>query len=335
MHVEGQRYHSSNTSNFTLTKSKTRKDQKIKRSKDQKQETKTMKFSSILFASLIQATVYATEPEDKQHLRRTVESQTLEHTKGPHKHEPRGEKKKQKKKSSERVTYFTLDGKKANTGNTKQHNNEREGRIVGGTQSSPGDFPYYVDLDGCGGSLIAPNVVLTAAHCGSFQGATVIVGAYRAGSTDNNAVSVSVSADVPHPNYDDFTLANDFRLLRLSNDVTVGGSNVVLSINGQSSRPSAGEDLTVLGLGLTSEGGSSPDILRDVEIQAISTNTCNQASGYGGDVENDIMFCAGVSGGGKDSCQGDSGRSNTRSLLLVFITSCYHFRRRILHYLSL
>jgi len=163
-----------------------------------------------------------------------------------------------------------------------------------------------VDLGGCGGSLIAPNVVLTAAHCGSFQGDSVVVGAYRYDSTANNAVRVSVSADVQHPNYDDFTTSNDFRLLRLSQDVTIGGSNVVLSINDQSSRPSNGQDLTVLGLGTTSEDGNEADILRDVVVQAIPTSTCNQPISYGGDVEAN-MFCAGVNGGGKDSCQGDSG----------------------------
>lgn len=171
-------------------------------------------------------------------------------------------------------------------------------------------FPSFyitVDLGGCGGSLIAPNVVLTAAHCGSYQGENIVVGAYRSGSTANNALRVSVSDEVQHPNYDNFSDANDFRLLRLSQDVTVAGSSVILSINGQSSSPSNGQDLTVLGLGVTSEDGNEADILRDVEVQAIATSTCNQGSWYGGDIE-DNMFCAGVSGGGKDSCQGDSGK---------------------------
>lgn len=179
---------------------------------------------------------------------------------------------------------------------------------------------FAVDLNDCGGSLIAPNVVLTAAHCGSFQGANIIVGAYRAGSTDNNAVRVSVTDDVQHPSYDDFTLANDFRLLRLSEDVNIGGSNVVLSINNQFASPSTNQALTVLGLGLTSEDGNTASVLRDVEVQAIASSTCNQASSYNGDVENDIMFCAGFPQGGKDSCQGDSGESpSSRSRVSAFL----------------
>jgi len=291
-------------------------------------------YSSILLASLFQSAAHAAEHNEKPHLRRAteaVESQTLEKSR-PHKHEPRaprGEKKSQLvtyftmggnnednhdgdkdvrtvggEKKPKPVNYFTIGGNKADA-----YDGDKDVRIVGGSQSSVGEFPYYVDLNGgCGGSLIAPNVVLSAAHCGSFQGQNVIVGAYRAGSTQNNAVRVRVTGEVRHPNYDDFTLANDFLLLRLAEDVTVGGSDVVLSINDQFSSPANGEALTVLGLGLTSEQSfNTPNKLRDVEIKAIPTNVCNQQNAYGGDVEGDIMLCAGVSGGGKDSCQGDSG----------------------------
>lgn len=47
------------------------------------------------------------------------------------------------------------------------------GRIVGGTEASPGEFPHQIALlrggvGGslmCGGSLVAPNMVVTAGHC--------------------------------------------------------------------------------------------------------------------------------------------------------------------------
>lgn len=248
-----------------------------------------MKFTSVLIASLTASLTTSAADEQVQHHVRGLRQKTQHHHS---KHiQPRDAKDKPL------VTHFQLGG----------GDNDPETRIVGGQQSDPGEFPYYVDLGGCGGSLVAPDVVLTAAHCGSYEGDTVIVGAFRAGSTQNNAVEVSVIDEAMHPGYNDDTVENDFMLLKLSQEVNIPGSNVVLSLNSQYSTPSDGEDLTVLGLGDTQEGGGSPNFLRDVEVQAVDTNTCNRQSAYDGEVTDSVMFCAGVDGGGKDSCQGDSG----------------------------
>lgn len=57
--------------------------------------------------------------------------------------------------------------------------------IVGGVEASAGEFPYIVSLQRsgshfCGGTLIAPDVVLTAAHCSDYSASSVTI---RAGST--------------------------------------------------------------------------------------------------------------------------------------------------------
>ncbi len=69
--------------------------------------------------------------------------------------------------------------------------------------------------------------------------------------------------------------------------------------------PSSGETLTVMGFGLTSEGGDESSVLMQVDVLAVDDSTCN--SQYDGDIDVDVEFCAGVPNGGKDSCQGDSG----------------------------
>jgi secreted trypsin-like serine protease len=161
-------------------------------------------------------------------------------------------------------------------------------------------------MDGCGGSLIAPGVVLSAAHCGDYDGYAVMVGGYERGEITDGAVSRTVAETRFHPNYNGNTEENDFMLLRLESPVTMS-SNVELALNDDFGIPQNNQYLTVLGLGSLEEGGDSPNFLRDVVVQAVDTNECNVGSVYGGDVNGDSMFCAGVDEGGKDSCQGDSG----------------------------
>ena len=72
--------------------------------------------------------------------------------------------------------------------------------------------------------MIAPNVVLTAAHCDPdgiyFVGAQALVGAYERQQETYGAEFVTISAQEVHPQYDDWELTNDFQLLRLANSVT-------------------------------------------------------------------------------------------------------------------
>jgi hypothetical protein len=180
-------------------------------------------------------------------------------------------------------------------------------RIIGGNPSEDGEFPYYVDLGGCGGSLIAPDVVLSASHCApdgidSYVGETVWVGALRFDGNDD-AVGVRVAEQYNHPGYNQND-ENDFMLLRLESPVNIQGP--VLELSNNPSDIQAGTPLTVLGLGVTSaETEADPEQLMDVQVNAISDSQCENA--YGSDVFLESMFCAGASVDGKDSCWGDSG----------------------------
>ena len=67
-----------------------------------------------------------------------------------------------------------------------------QSRIVGGTAASSGEFNFFASWDvGCGGSLIAPNMILTAAHCAGDDNGNVRIGSNVSIKEESLAVSQS------------------------------------------------------------------------------------------------------------------------------------------------
>lgn len=156
--------------------------------------------------------------------------------------------------------------------------------------------PPAVRLGGCGATLIGPDVLLGAAHCGNR-----VEQVARIGSTGARIV-----AQVNNPWYDAETYDYDFALYRLNMTVTTSGATI--RVNTNSAVPKNGQLMTVMGRGRTSEGGSLSNVLRHVVVPTRSQATCEDAfDGWFTDYpyNHDVMFCAGQKG--KDSCQGDSG----------------------------
>jgi hypothetical protein len=186
-------------------------------------------------------------------------------------------------------------------------------RIVGGEESEPGEFPYFVEMNGCAGSLIAPTVVLTAAHCNpeKIVGKYVTVGASKKKETDNGsfkpAERIMVVDAMIHPNYGnkgpEMFLNNDFGLLLLEKPYAIE-SDIKLVLNDKKKIPDIGAMLDVVGMGSTEYDSPGVHILHDVAVPAITNNDCEEILGY--EISKKQM-CAGKQYGGKDACQGDSG----------------------------
>jgi len=184
-----------------------------------------------------------------------------------------------------------------------------ETRIINGEMADINEYPFMVSLQDsmghfCGGSLIAKNVVLSAAHC---QGGDYEIALGRH-DVSNGGQVIQVHREVPHEDYDASTTDHDFMLVFLATPAELVENEVgLVRLNDDPSVPAAGDIVTVMGWGVT-ETGDLSDVLMEVDVDVITNEDCEISSdgtdNYNGQITEN-MLCAMDTG--EDSCQGDSG----------------------------
>ncbi|XP_062992941.1 serine protease 27-like, partial [Elgaria multicarinata webbii] len=198
-------------------------------------------------------------------------------------------------------------------------------RIVGGQPASDGLWPWQVAIlrDGyfiCGGSLIANQWVLSAAHCFTKSIATskydMLLGAYQLLNLSSHVVYSKVKVIIPHPDYSgDIASIGDIALVKLTAPVTFTNYILPICLPDSSVEFSLDSDCWVTGWGDVQQGVQllPPLTLQELKVPLISRATCNALFNVillEGMDRNPIkadMICTGDPEGGKDSCQGDSG----------------------------
>ncbi len=183
-------------------------------------------------------------------------------------------------------------------------------RIVGGENARPGEFPWQVSIgfqraDGsifsfCGGSLIAPDWVLTAAHCDVRPGEKVIVERLDLRTDEGEVIDIAEVKN--HEGYNPQTNDSDIALLRLASPAS---AQPIGLIEADTNLAGPENDLTVSGYGLLEEEGQASPTLQKVTVPIISNIICQVKYDGTGVSITENMLCAGSPG--KDSCQGDSG----------------------------
>uniref|UniRef100_A0A6P7FUB0 Trypsin-1-like n=1 Tax=Diabrotica virgifera virgifera TaxID=50390 RepID=A0A6P7FUB0_DIAVI len=198
-----------------------------------------------------------------------------------------------------------------------------EDRIVAGYDVGYYRYPWYAalirfNMVSCGGALIAPGTVVTAAHCykdfikaakkgyrplESFY--TVRMGIYNICQTESTQKEYKIEKVIIHSNYFKKMPYYDICLLKLTGN-TDQYQPICLPPPNLKKKPI---DATVPGLGTLRYHGAMPCTVHEARLLIYNDTVCRAMMNKTGN-DARIMeksFCAGYLQGGIDTCQGDSG----------------------------
>jgi trypsin len=188
-----------------------------------------------------------------------------------------------------------------------------EPRIVDGLPTTTATHPWQAQLviKGrflCGGELISPTVVLTAAHCLDLATSPgqVRITLGRDHSARGGVVE-TVSAIYVNPGFQKDTLAYDWAFAVLSTAAPSQFTPLRIAGPDETALWGPGRAATVTGYGTTAENGELSRTLRAITVPVLGDGVCGSPSSYGRDFDPAAMLCAGDPQKGEDSCQGDSG----------------------------
>ncbi|XP_068241561.1 uncharacterized protein [Palaemon carinicauda] len=192
-------------------------------------------------------------------------------------------------------------------------------RIVGGSNSGPGSWPWHAALykEGeyqCGATLINNQWLVSAGHC--FVGVTNAYWVARLGALRRGTKFPSpfeqlrhITHIFIHPEYVEISFINDISLLRLNEPVRFTDYVRPVCLPSPGSIIRNNRMCTLVGWGQLYESGKIfPDTLQEVQVPLISTVECVKRTAFLPLYRiTDDMFCAGFDRGGRDACLGDSG----------------------------
>uniref|UniRef100_A0A8D2NJW4 Peptidase S1 domain-containing protein n=1 Tax=Zosterops lateralis melanops TaxID=1220523 RepID=A0A8D2NJW4_ZOSLA len=161
-------------------------------------------------------------------------------------------------------------------------------RIIGGREVEPHSRPYMAYLQvqngsehsSCGGFLIRPDAVLSAAHCVDMKGKlniTVILGAHNVRDREQSQQRIHVRRWVIHRKYSREGFQNDIVLLKLEPKAQINEDVQTICIPMSKERVRAGAKCELAGWGWTSMRGRRTNVMKEVELKVQKEKKCQEA----------------------------------------------------------
>jgi len=184
--------------------------------------------------------------------------------------------------------------------NSSDETGKDDSKIVGGEPVEPHSIPWQVKLPTCGGTIICPRFVMTAAHCPEAK--EVYVGVHNVKDDLTEDKKHVVKKIHLHPKFNGYNY--DYAIMELMNPISINAYAKAIFLPDGSEKYIKDKSLFLTsGWGETSNGGQLSDVLLSVTLPFVAHDNCKDKYFQ---LLTPQMMCAGTAGI-IDTCWGDIG----------------------------